>query len=111
MGRPVVAMSEPVLGATNRLKDFLFTNVYVQKNAAKAELAKAHELLERLFRLYMEQPDLIPYGRANADMDTETRACVVLDYIAGMTDRYAGEQFLRHFFPREWRGASMPVLG
>ena len=110
MDRPAVAMSEPILGATNRLKDFLFENVYIQKNAAKAELAKAHDLLKRLFRLYMEQPHLIPYGRATADMDTRTRACAVLDYIAGMTDRYAGEQFLRHFFPREWRGASMAVL-
>ena len=111
MDKPAVAMSEPVLGATNRLKDFLFANVYVQKNAAKAELSKASDLLKRLFRLYMERPDLIPYNRVSPDTDVDTRACRVLDYIAGMTDRYAGEQFLRHFFPREWRGASMPVLG
>ncbi len=111
LDKPVVGMSEPVLGALNRLKDFLFANVYVQKNAAKAELSKAHDLLKQLFRLYMEQPHLVPYDRITTEMDVETRACAVLDYVAGMTDRYAGEQFLRHFFPREWRGASMPVLG
>jgi dGTPase len=104
--RPQVAMREPVLGATNRLKDFLFANVYTQKNAAKAELSKAHDLLKRLFRLYMAEPHLVPYNRVTARMDTTTRACIVLDYVAGMTDRYAGEQFLRHFFPREWRGAA-----
>ena len=103
MEQPVVAMSEPILGATNRLKDFLFANVYIQKNAAKAELAKGNLLLKMLFRRYMEQPELIPGGRATVDMDTETRACAVLDYIAGMTDRYAGDMFLRYFFPREWR--------
>lgn len=110
MDKPVVSMSEPILGATNRLKDFLFTNVYIKKNAAKAELAKGHELLKQLFRLYMGQPELVPYGRITPGMDIELRACTILDYIAGMTDRYAGEQFLRHFFPREWRGASMPAL-
>lgn len=104
-----VSMSEPVLGATNRLKDFLFANVYVQKNAAKAELAKGSDLLKRLFRLYMEQPELIPYNRASADMDVETRACAVLDYIAGMTDRYASEQFLRHFFPHNWSASVIPL--
>jgi len=103
-------MNEPILGAMNRLKDFLFANVYVQKNAAKAELAKANDLLRRLFRLYMEQPHLVPYDHVTAEMDAEKRAGAVLDYVAGMTDRYAGEQFLRHFFPREWRGASMPTL-
>ncbi len=109
MNRPAVSMSEPILGALNRLKDFLFTNVYIQKNAAKAELAKANELLKRLFRLYMEQPHLIPYGRAAGEMDTAARACIVLDYIAGMTDRYAGEQFLRHFFPQNWSAPISPL--
>lgn len=107
MDKPVVAMSEPILGATNRLKDFLFENVYIQKNAAKAELAKGSVLLKQLFRLYMEQPHLIPGGRVTVEMDIKTRAGHVLDYIAGMTDRYAGDQFLKYFFPREWRGGAV----
>jgi dGTPase len=109
--RPTVAMGEPILGATNRLKDFLFTNVYTQRNAAKAELAKGSQLLKQLFRLYMEHPDLVPGGRATDEMDTRTRAVAVLDYISGMTDRYAADMFLRHFFPREWRsGAATPLV-
>lgn len=101
--KPWVAMGEPILGITNRLKDFLFDNVYIQKNAAKAELAKGSNLLKQLFRLYMEYPELMPGSRADASTETPRRAQVVLDYIAGMTDRYAGEQFIKHFFPREWR--------
>ncbi|MES2462362.1 MAG: HD domain-containing protein, partial [Armatimonadota bacterium] len=109
--RPVVAMSEPILGATNRLKDFLFTNVYTTKNAAKAELAKGSDLLKRLFRLYMERPDLLPATAGlTEDMDLSERACAVLDYMAGMTDRYAAEQFLRQFFPRNWSGAPMATV-
>jgi dGTPase len=105
MDRPFVAMGEPALGATNRLKDFLFANVYTRHNAAKAELAKAGDMLQRLFRLYMEQPELISRNRANRQMDVATRAVVVRDYIAGMTDRYAAQQCLRHFFPSNWSGA------
>ena len=102
LDQPVVSMREPILGATNRLKDFLFANVYVTKSAAKTELAKGSHLLKELFRLYMEQPEMVPGGRVTGDMDTRTRACLILDFIAGMTDRYAGDQFLKCFFPREW---------
>jgi dGTPase len=109
--RPVVAMSEPILGATNRLKDYLFANVYTTKNAAKAELAKGSDLLKRLFRLYMEQPDLLPpTARLTDTMDISERACAVLDYMAGMTDRYAAEQFLRQFFPRNWSGEPIATV-
>jgi dGTPase len=104
LDRPVVAMGEPVLEATNALKDYLYENVYLQKNAAKEELAKGSEMLKQLFRLYMAQPERMGGHRASAaEMNVHDRAQIVLDYIAGMTDRYAGEMFLTHFFPREWR--------
>jgi len=102
LDKPVVTMTEPVLGATNRLKDFLFANVYVTVSPAKAELAKGSYLLKELFRRYMAQPELIPGDRVTADMDLNMRACLILDYVAGMTDRYATDQFMKHFFPREW---------
>ena len=102
MDKPFVAMSEPVLGATNRLKDFLFENVYIHKNAAKAELAKGSHLVKELFRLYMAHPDLMSGVTVLPDADVQTRACLVLDYVAGMTDRYASDQFLKHFVPRAW---------
>ncbi len=102
LDQPFVSMGEPILGATNRLKDFLFENVYTKHNAAKAELAKAGELLRQLFRLYMAEPERVPKNRATRDMDTATRAVIVCDYISGMTDRYASEVFLRTFFPKNW---------
>ncbi|GAB4453833.1 MAG: deoxyguanosinetriphosphate triphosphohydrolase [Armatimonadaceae bacterium] len=111
LDQPFVAMSEPVLGATNRLKDFLFANVYTSRNAAKQELSKGSVMLKMLFRHYMQQPHLIPGDRASLEMDIPTRAGVVLDYVSGMTDRYAGEMFLRYFFPRDWRsGSATPLI-
>ena len=103
LDKPYVTMGEPFLSVTNRLKDFMFSNVYVHKNAAKAELSKGTALLKQLFRLYMEFPEQMPENRADNSMDASTRALIVMDYIAGMTDRYAGDQFIHHFFPRDWR--------
>ena len=97
-----VSMSEPVLGATNRLKDFLFENVYVKRSPAKSELTKAGELLKQLFRLYMAEPERVPKLRATAGAGTATRAVAVCDYLSGMTDRYASEVFLQTFFPKNW---------
>jgi dGTPase len=105
-GKPYVTMTDPYLSVTNRLKDFMFSNVYVHKNAAKAELSKGTALLKQLFRLYMDYPEMIPEGRADASMEITVKAQIVLDYVAGMTDRYAGEQFIKHFFPRDWRRVS-----
>lgn len=110
MEKPFVAMSEPVLGVMNRLKDFLFSNVYTSRNLAKQELLKGSQMLKMLFRLYMEQPHLLPGDRASLDQDLHTRARIVLDYVAGMTDRYAGEMFLRYFFPRDWRSGASAIL-
>ena len=101
--KPYVTMTEPILGITNRLKDFMFTNVYTKRNVAKEELSKGSAMLKQLFRLYMDHPEQLPAGMANANATTEEHALLVLDYVAGMTDRYAGDLFIKHFFPRGWR--------
>jgi dGTPase len=101
--KPYVTMTEPILGITNRLKDFMFANVYTKRNVAKEELSKGSAMLKQLFRLYMDHPEQLPAGMANPHATTEEHAQLVLDYVAGMTDRYAGDLFIKHFFPRGWR--------
>ena len=59
----------------------------------------------------MERPDLLPATAGLIEaMDVSERACAILDYMAGMTDRYAAEQFLRQFFPRNWSGEPMAAI-
>jgi dGTPase len=105
--KPIVTLEEPYLGAVNVLKDYMYDNIYLKKNIAKAELAKGSNLVKMLFRLYMEQPELIPDSRVTLEMDTKTRAYEILDYVSGMTDRYAMDQFIRHYFPRGWSRAML----
>jgi dGTPase len=107
LDKPVVSLEEPYLGAVNVLKDYMYDNIYLKKNIAKAELAKGSNLVKMLFRLYMEQPELIPDARVTKEMDVKTRAYEILDYVSGMTDRYAMDQFIRHYFPRGWSRAML----
>lgn len=99
-----VRMSEPVQRATDALKEFLFERVYQEEAIGLKELHKAKGILKALFRLYMEQPDLLPWsGRRSLEgLGTEALAQAVCDYLAGMTDRFAMNTYSQHFVPRMW---------
>ena len=91
----------PTVGkAMNDLRAFLYANVY-SNSAAKAEDAKAQELLCRLFEYYKERPEKMPalyFGNIGRD---GVERCVC-DFISGMTDRYAVELYNSLFVPQVW---------
>lgn len=103
-GRPNVDMSREVASATDELKDFLFDHVYWSENRGSTELVKAQNLVRDLFRYYMEHPDAMGLHTDLDDVDVSTRAQVVCDYVAGMTDRFALSRFVNHFLPRGMTG-------
>jgi dGTPase len=80
-----VAQGEEVGGAMLRLRDFMFEHVYLGP-AALREKPRIERMLRALFAHYAEHPP--PSIVAGA---TE-RECVV-DYLAGMTDRFAIRTF------------------
>lgn len=107
VGRPEVKMTGEVLDATNKLKDYMYAEVYTMDTRGSVELHKAQFMLKELFRLYMRSPHLFPPlgGTDPADdgaLPLEERARRVTDFIAGMTDRYATMKFKQHFFPEAW---------
>ena len=95
---PEVRMSDPVHGALDTLRDFLFQRVYLRREAA-AEQEKAVSLLRALFAYYLDHPDEVPREYRSAPGDLATR---VADYIAGMTDRFALRTYERIFLPQGW---------
>jgi dGTPase len=99
-GREEVDMSPPVSIATDRLKEFLFETVYWNAELGSGELAKAQSVVRDLFRFYMEHPEAMQGKSELRELNSETRALAVCDYMAGMTDRYALSRFVRHFLPR-----------
>jgi dGTPase len=90
---PVVAFSEPMRQNDRALRDFLFKHMYRHERITPMTAA-AREVVRDLFAIYMARPERLPeaWWRGAADSVGATRARLVADYIAGMTDRFAQEE-------------------
>jgi len=80
-----IAQSEEVGGAMLRLRKFMFQRVYLAPDAQR-ELPRVERMLRALFEHYAEKP---PPSQV-PDATDEQR---VVDYLAGMTDRFAVRAF------------------
>lgn len=90
----------PATAARNRdLKAFLYRNLYRHYKVERMRI-KAERFLTRLFESYLQNPTLLP-GSYQAKYAQYGRERVVCDYIAGMTDRYALDEYKRLFDPYE----------
>lgn len=90
-----IYMSDEVAQATDKLKDFLFENVYNALPRTE-ELSNAYQLIQELFRFYMENIHLLPDWMQPRNTSVEAKARSVCDYVAGMTDQYALMQYNMH---------------
>jgi len=86
-----ITLSDPVYGALMELRAWLFRRVY-NKPGSK-ENQKAARVVTALFEYYLEHPA----ERAASDPDPITET---IDFVAGMTDRYALATYKRLFLPR-----------
>lgn len=86
-----IALSEEVYAALIQLRTWLFKNVY--NNPRSRENQKAGNVVVALFDYYLERPE----ERTNSDPDPLTET---IDFVAGMTDRYALATYKRLFLPR-----------
>ncbi|MBC7190115.1 deoxyguanosinetriphosphate triphosphohydrolase, partial [Candidatus Aerophobetes bacterium] len=98
LGKPHLEMSPSVIDAFNELRDFMYERVY-QSEALKEEVEKASCVIKSLYYFYLEHPQFLPsYFMENG----EDVARAAVDYIAGMTDRFALNEYQKYFLPREW---------
>lgn len=86
-----ITLSEEIYGALMELRTWLFKNVY--HNPESRQNARAGEVVGGLFGYYLEHPE----ERAKSDPDPVTET---VDYVAGMTDRYALAEYRRIFLPQ-----------
>lgn len=93
----LIGPSPEMAAKLRELKDFLYQHFYAHYRLVRMT-RKADHILERLFEAYVERPDMLPFEvQANAEERGLVRA--VTDYLAGMTDRYAGDEYRRLFDP------------
>ena len=94
-----IVQGEAVGGAMLRLRSFMFREVYLGETA-RLEHAKIERVLRELFDVYVAAPEALPGGGAPEDEPGDR----VIDYIAGMTDRFAIRAWSERFVPRGFAG-------
>jgi dGTPase len=95
-GFEAIRMSPEVLGALEELRTYMFQNLYFRPQI-RTEFEKAQRILTELFQWVTAHPDdYFPEPRA----DTVDR--LAIDFVAGMTDRYAMNLYASLFLPRPW---------
>ena len=81
-------MDPEILECMNVLRDFMFENVYLRKETLE-ERKEAREVGEKLVINFTENPKLLPEQYRANQTDLEN----AVDYVAGMTDRFALKEF------------------
>ncbi len=96
LDRPVIAFGETMCENDRALKSFLRSHMYRHARVV-ARTDEARQIVRTLFDVFLDDPDRMPevWATRARGLDESTRARVVADYIAGMTDRYAIEEVTR----------------
>lgn len=88
------------LSTRNReLREFLMQNLYRHWRVIRMQ-QKARRMLTRLFEAYASEPQQLP-RHVQERIREDGLERVVCDYIAGMTDRFAVQEYRNMFDPRE----------
>ncbi|MBI4768811.1 MAG: deoxyguanosinetriphosphate triphosphohydrolase [Deltaproteobacteria bacterium] len=100
---PVVTAPKRDWENFNKLKKFLFENVYKRPQVSIMN-EKGRLIISRMFYHLEENPNMLPgafkfrYGQAT---DKKARRRIITDYLSGMTDRYAMDLYQMMFEPYE----------
>jgi dGTPase len=101
---PLIAHSAPVKKKIQELKQFLRHHLYAHYRVRRMSL-KANRVVHMLFNAFKEDIALLPpqyQEKLQGGEDGEAaKARIIADYIAGMTDRYAIQEYARLFEPAE----------
>lgn len=94
-----IRMSDDVMDATYRLRDFLYERVY-ESERIMAEFKKAKKILKDLYEYYLEHIEELFRDIPQEKKVNKHR--MVCDFIAGMTDRFALSTYESLFLPQQW---------
>lgn len=96
---PLVGFSASLREQNQKLKSFLRTRLYRHYKVERMRV-KVERILTQIFESYMKYPSLLPTAyHAKFEMYGKERA--ICDLVAGMTDRYALDEYKKLFEPYE----------
>lgn len=93
----VIGFSEDMIRRNRQMKDFLYANLYRHHRVVRMAV-KAEQIVSSMFQAYLAEPEMLPQHVQNllGERSLERTVC---DYIAGMTDRFAVEEYQKLFDP------------
>lgn len=93
----IIAFSAEMARWRSPLKQILWDELYHHYKVVRMA-DKARRTITALFETYIAKPEQLP-NTSRARLSTEDPHRVVCDYIAGMTDRYALDEYRKLFLP------------
>lgn len=97
--KKIVVFSKNMVHLRRPLRTFLMRNLYHHYRVNRMSI-KAKRFIKELFNLYINKPQLLP-PEAQRRVSADGTRRVVCDYIAGMTDRCALDEYKKLFDPYE----------
>ena len=83
-----IDMDKEILGCMNELREFMFQKVYLREETREERL-NAKNIIEKLVLTFEKDSSSLPENYQNDQTDLEN----AIDYVAGMTDRYAIKKY------------------
>jgi len=99
IGESIARFSPEMNRKNTELKKFLKKNLYSHHRVIRMS-DKADRILKALFKVYLDEPQLLP-PHVYADLEEKGKERLICDYIAGMTDRFALDEYKKLFDPYE----------
>jgi len=93
----VVGFDEVMRQRNRELKDFLFHNMYRNYRVVRMQ-KKAERVLSELFTAYRKEPSMLPLHFQD-QIEKKGKEQTICDYLAGMTDRFAVDEYQKLFDP------------
>jgi dGTPase len=93
----VIDFSEDMHRRNRELKDFLYAKLYRHHRVVRMAV-KAERIIVELFKAYRDEPAMLP-GHVQNLISEHGLERTICDYIAGMTDRFAVEEYQKLFEP------------
>lgn len=96
-----ISISEEMEWHMKKLRDFLYERVY-EAPLVHDVFLKCYKIIEDLYVYFRKNPARFLEEAGLGDFYDERERCIV-DFIAGMTDRYAFKLYEKIFLPLPWR--------
>ncbi len=95
----IITVSKPMRALRGAMREFLTDNLYHHYRVVRMS-NKATRFITSLFNVYLDKSEQLP-PTTQGRLKNEDQYRVICDYIAGMTDRYALDEYKKFFEPYE----------